>query len=131
MRLIKQRTRIDCGIASIAIATGVDYLTIRREMIQVRPNSRRGVSVGNVCDVLEELGFKVDWHKFDKVMHWAAWQELDPGSIVNIRSKDPTVKLGHFVVWDGKQILDPVRGIMSPVQINKHARIDYEITIGK
>lgn len=58
IKLIQQRSRIDCGICSLAMALGRDY-----ENINLEPNPKYGISIKMMVEYLvnEGFDFQLSW----------------------------------------------------------------------
>lgn len=109
-----------CGIAAIAMATRRDYKTVRRLLVMSEDlsglDSSGGVNVGQVDDILDELGFA--WRaRYQNNHRLGAAREQWPcppfaeTHVCHVRSLSDSGN--HFVCWlrDGR-VLDPWWGVI-------------------
>lgn len=117
MTFIKQKHKTDCGIAALAMLCDVTYKEAERAI----PWRRQGILNGIDTKQLREGGVKLGYRiKSTPMSHMKplrdkSWSTIPPNSLVKIAS----VKgYWHWVVWSGRKIYDPARGVFHPKNYN-------------
>lgn len=112
---VPQRKKKDCGIACLAMLTGVLYDTI----IDAYPHLKRkriGLYEDEMLEILEDFGYSCDeigsLPARSTALVAVDWKENDAG---------------HYIVWDAKrkQFLDPLYGLVDKNEMLKNVSIDY------
>ncbi len=94
-RVVKQRTRRDCAICCISMATGLHY---DRIVMEARDYYMPDIGMWNVEGTLERLG--VGYKHVNKLGRRKA--------LVRFFVKETAEgRLHHMVYWDGQKFIDP------------------------
>jgi len=124
MKYIKQKHITGCGVAAVAMLTGVSYNTALKA---VRPDRKSGdcacTSLTDFLRGIEDLG-----HKCHVSYKKSQLQNLDRNAMIVVRNptEDAHTPL-HVVIWDAekKEILDPW-GLQSTFTIDHKYIQKYE-----
>lgn len=131
MVFVRQKTKTDCGIATLAMLCNVSYEEAS-DAIQWRATSgNRGTTTHMLREAARKLGYttkstpqkrlkviKVPDVWVGKTVGGELWQFIPANSLVKI-----PYRLGrygwHWVVWNNDKIYDPARGVFLPRKYDK------------
>jgi len=113
MRLTRQREAMDCGLAVVAMITGVNYLQAREVALRLKAwTPTVGMPTPGLRASLAALGF-ASGEKLLRLPHrnprWAP-----PHSVIKIPGVE---RIGHWVAWDGERVFDPAAPGPMPVTL--------------
>jgi ABC-type bacteriocin/lantibiotic exporter with double-glycine peptidase domain len=121
MRYVRQRHVYSCGAASLAMLTGIGYLSIMK-MIQPKRNTKfEGTNLEKCLKVLHKL--KIQYRiSFNKRL----LNSIKNNAYISVQNKNGG---RHAVVWDAKnkKVLDPSEVTMPKTYIEKHINYVLEI----
>lgn len=100
IRRIRQRNKSDCGIACVAMMAGVRYREAFRAFDFAEDEVKLYTTHGRLISALEKLGCKVKKRKF------SSWGGITNCAIIPVNHRCNRKKF-HWVVYDGKSVLDP------------------------
>jgi len=114
IQYVPQRFEYDCGIACVAMLSGASYEDVVKaaKKCKVRYKRKGGLYSDEVICVLEYFNILSEP---DNVIS-------NKLALVGIAWKDGAGF--HFVVWDGKKILDPLFNIYSKTILFKYAIVE-------
>ncbi len=102
MNLVKQREFGECGIACLAMVTGLDYDTVK-EIIDDPAVATYGIRTEQMLVALHQAGFTNPHEIFGVPADEAR------AAILTVPSLNHPGML-HFIVWDGSNYFDPSAG---------------------
>lgn len=100
LRRVRQRTKSDCGVACVAMIARVRYREAFSAFGFSEHEKRFYTNHGQLVAALENLGCEVQRKKF------SSWQNIPGCAIVPVNHRCNRRNF-HWVVYDGKFVLDP------------------------
>jgi len=110
MRLVRQYNEIDCGIAVAAMVAGVSWT--KASNADDNADANEGLSVNELVALCDKLGSPIRAIRVSKPI--ALHDAVAPAGTCAILIRRAGTARGHFVAWDGKEILDPEGGRSKP-----------------
>ena len=105
MKLVKQRTSGDCGIACLSMILNKDYETIEYELNEIieydedRDISIHGIDIDDIFRYLKDSNIPFN------ISSWFGSNR----AIAIVPSLNADIGL-HYIAYDGKEIFDPSKG---------------------
>ncbi len=127
MAFVHQRSKTDCGVASLAMLCNVTYEEAKAVIQWERRNSRGtttrmlragALKLGYITEStpqnrLKTIKFPDVW--VGKTVGGEIWNFIPPNSLVKL----PGMRGWHWVVWKNDRIYDPARGVFRPRRYDK------------
>lgn len=131
MAFVKQKNKLDCGVAALAMLCDVSYEDANRAI----PWRREGILNGTTTTQLREGGINLSYETEStpqdrlKVVRapkgWAGkkvgpeiWSFIPNNSLVKVPHPLGRGHGWHWVVWRKGKIYDPARGVFKPAKYN-------------
>lgn len=113
MKYIKQKNKTDCGIAALAMLCDVTYEEAERSIPWRRQGVLRGTDTKQLREGGAKLGYRVKSTPKSHLLRsqGKGWSTIPPNSLVKIAADGG---YWHWVVWSGRKIYDPARGVFLP-----------------
>ena len=109
MRLVRQYNEIDCGICVAAMVAGTSWSAA--VAADENPESNLGLSVAEFVALCARLGRPVI---ASKSQYRCSLSDVRlPNVVVALLVRRRRRRVGHYVAFDGKDILDPANGRQS------------------
>jgi hypothetical protein len=131
MAFIRQRGKMDCGVAALAMLCNVTYEEAERAIPWRRVGVSRGTYTKQLRKGASKLGYSTKSTLRDRLKpiiypkFWArlppptlsdVWYLMPNNSLVKIPHPDGLKHGSHWVVWRREKIYDPARGVFHPAK---------------
>lgn len=100
IRRVRQRYRSDCGVACVAMLAGVQYWQAFDAFEFSEEGNGFYTGHGHLVEALEKLGCQVIRKRF------TSWEDVPGSAILPVNHRCNRCNF-HWVVYDGREILDP------------------------
>lgn len=100
IRCVRQKYRSDCGVACVAMLAGVSYQVAFNAFGFHEGETRFYTGHGQLLEALEKLGCGVKRKRF------RSWEDISGSAILPVNHRCDRRHF-HWVVYDGKAIIDP------------------------
>lgn len=118
MEFVRQRDRMDCGVACTAMLCGVSYEEAWKQFAWKPSQYTHGLTTKDIREAAERLGYITIGGVGGRLLPCGPtrWEAIPSRSLVKI--PHPTRPgVWHWVVWHRRKVYDPARGVF---RLNKY-----------
>jgi len=112
MKYVKQDNGPTCGVACYAMLTGITFEKARKKL-KKRMNDY-GLKTIDMVKALRAVNYKITGSGRLRPSGNRSWNDLPKLTLVKVRPDGCPMRHWHWVVWNGKKVYDPVRGVILP-----------------
>lgn len=115
MTYVKQQCKTDCGIACLAMLIDITYDEAKALLFK-KSKKKYITKTKDLLKAIEAEDSHIVEGKRLSPVRKKSWVDLPANSLVKVFPDNKISYKWHWVVWSGKKIYDPSRGVFRPQQ---------------